>query len=74
MQEMGLHISPLGVNFYAIYSPNLEILIKHVLLSLKSIFIGHLNHSNLIRNEQVIAKIQKLVETGKPEQVVPVQV
>ena len=28
---------------------------------------SHLNHSNRIRNEEVIAKIQKLVETGKPE-------
>ena len=47
---------------------------KYVWFSLKSILSGHLNHSNQIRNEQVMAKIQKLVEIGKPEQVVPVQV
>ena len=46
----------------------------YVWFSLNSILIGHLNHSNRIRNEQVMAKIRKLVETGKPEQVVPVQV
>ena len=34
--------------------------------------ISHFNHSNRIRNEQVMAKIQKLVETGKAEQGVPV--
>ena len=45
---------------------------KYDLFSLKSILIGHLNHSNRIRNEQVMAKIRKLVETGKPEQVLPV--
>ena len=47
---------------------------KYVLFSLKSSLIGHLNNSNRIRNEQVMAKIRKLVKTGKPEQVVPVQV
>ena len=46
---------------------------SYVLFSLKSILRSHLNHSNRIRNEEVMAKIQKLVETGKPEQVVPVQ-
>ena len=70
---IGLHIAPLGVNFWAILSPNLEILIKHVLFSLQSILSGHLNHSNRIRNEQVMAKIRKLVKTGKPEQVLPVE-
>ena len=39
---------------------------------MKSILIGHLNHSNPIRNERVMAKIQKLVEIGKAEQGVPV--
>ena len=34
--------------------------------------ISHFNHSNRIRNEQVMVKIQKLVETGKAEQGVPV--
>ena len=38
----------------------MEIPIKYVWFSLKSILIGHLNHSNRIRNEQVMAKIQKL--------------
>ena len=37
----------------------MEILIKYVWFSLKSILIGHLNHSNRIRNEQVLAKIRK---------------
>ena len=32
--------------------------------SLTSILIGHLNHSNQIRNEKVMAKIRKLVITG----------
>ena len=40
---------------------------------LKSILRSHLNHSNQIRNEQVIAKIPKLVETGNRVAVVPVQ-
>ena len=42
------------------------------LFSLKSILRSHLNHSNRIRKEQVMAKIRKLVETGKAEQGVPV--
>ena len=41
-------------------------------LGLVLLLIGHLNHSNRIRNEKVMAKIQKLVETGKTEQGVPV--
>ena len=45
-----------------------------ILFSLNSILRSHLNHSNRIRNEEVIAKIRKLVETGKPKQVVPVHV
>ena len=32
---------------------------------LKSILIYHLNNSNQIRNEQVMAEIRNLVETGK---------
>ena len=40
-------------------------LFLYVWFSLKSILISHLNHSNRIRNEQVMAKIRKLVETGK---------
>ena len=40
--------------------------------SLKSVLRSNLNHSNRIRNEQVMAKIRKLVETGKTEQGVPV--
>ena len=36
-----------------------------VWFSLKSILIIHLNHLNRIRNEQVMAKIRKLVETEK---------
>ena len=47
---------------------------NYVWFSLKSILIGHLNHLNQIRNEQVMAKIRKLVEIGKPEQGVPVHV
>ena len=46
---------------------------KYVWCFLKSILRSHLNHSNRIRNEQVMAKIRKLVETGKPEQVLPVE-
>ena len=42
-----------------------------VWFSLKSSLIIHLNHSNRIRNEQVLAKIRKLV---KIEQGVPVHV
>ena len=38
------------------------------------ILIGHLNHSNRIINEQVMAKIRKLVKTGKTKQGVPVHV
>ena len=45
-----------------------------VLFSLKSILRNHLNHSNRIRNEEVMAKIQKLVETGNRAVVVPVHV
>ena len=45
-----------------------------VLFSLKSILRSHLNHSNRIRNEQVMAKIPKLVETGNRAAVVPVHV
>ena len=45
---------------------------NRIFFSLKSILIGHLNHSNRIRNEQVMAKLRKLVRTGKPEQVLPV--
>ena len=52
----------------------MEIPIKYVWFFLKSILCSHLNHSNRIRNEQVMAKLQKLVEIGKPEQVVPIQV
>ena len=44
-----------------------------VLFPLKSILRSHLNHSNRIRNEQVIAKIPKLVETGNRVAVVPVE-
>ena len=42
--------------------------------SLKSILRSHLNHSNRIRNEQVMTKIRKLVKTGKQNRVVPVHV
>ena len=52
----------------------MEIPINYFLFSLKSILRSHLNHSNRIINEQVMATLRKLVETGKPEQVVPVQV
>ena len=45
-----------------------------ILFPLKSILRSHLNHSNRIRNEQVMAKIQKLVETGNRAAVVPVHV
>ena len=46
---------------------------KYVLFSLKSTLISHLNHSNRIRNEQVMAKLQKLVEIGNRLAVVPVE-
>ena len=52
----------------------MEITIKYFLFSLKSILRSRLNHSNRIINKQVMAKLRKLVETGKPEQVVPVQI
>ena len=42
------------------------------LFPLKSILRSHLNHSNRIRNEQVMAKIPKLVETGNRVAVLPV--
>ena len=48
--------------------------IHYVWFSLKSTLISHLNHSNRIRNEKVMAEIQKLFETGKTEQGVPVHV
>ena len=35
---------------------------------MKSIICSHLNHSNRIRNKEVMVKIRKLVETGKEEQ------
>ena len=44
-----------------------------ILFSLKSILCSHLNHSNRIRNEEVMAKLQKLVETGNRVEVVPVE-
>ena len=47
--------------------------ILHVLFSLKSILRSHLNHSNRIRNEQVMAKIRKLIEIGNRAAVVSVQ-
>ena len=50
----------------------MEVPIDYVWFSLKSILIGHLNHSNRIRNEKVMAKIRKLVRIGKAEQGVPV--
>ena len=40
----------------------MEIPIKYVWFSLKSILIGHLNHSNRIRNEQVMTKILNLLK------------
>ena len=70
--EFGLHMAPLRVNFWATYSHNLMMSISYVWFSLKSILIGHLNHPNRIRNEQVMAKIQKLVETGNRASHVPV--
>ena len=45
-----------------------------ILFSLNSILRSHLNHSNRIRNEEVMAKIQKLVKTGKQNRGVPVHV
>ena len=39
----------------------------------KSSLRSHLNHSNRIRNEQVMAKIPNLVETGNRVAVVPVE-
>ena len=57
--EFGLHMAPIQVNFWATYSHNLTMSILYGWFSLKSILIGHLNHPNRIRNEQVMAKIQK---------------
>ena len=51
----------------------MEIPIKKVLFSLKSSLRSHLNHSNRIRNEQVMAKLRKLVEIGNRVAVVPVE-
>ena len=50
---------------------NWTIPILYVLFYLNSILIIHLNHSNRIRNEQVMVKIRRLVKT---EQGVPVHV
>ena len=65
-------------HFECIFGPLRLIIIRYLFLyfwfSLKSILISYLNHSNRIRNEQVMAKIQKLVETGKTEQGVSVHV
>ena len=44
-----------------------------ILFPLNSILRSHLNHSNRIRNEQVMAKIPKLVETGNRVAVLPVE-
>ena len=44
-----------------------------VLFPLKSSVCSHLNHLNHIRNEQVMAKIPKLVETGNRVAVLPVE-
>ena len=44
-----------------------------IFVPLKSSLCSHLNHSNRIRNEQVMAKIPKLVETGNRVAVVPVE-
>ena len=44
------------------------------MFTLKSSLIIHLNHSNVIRNEKVMAKIRKVLEIGKTEQGVPVHV
>ena len=46
--------------------------ISLVWFSLKSSLSSHLNPSNRIINEQVMAKIRKLIETGKAELGVPV--
>ena len=43
----------------------LRYLFEDVWFSLKSILTRNLNHSNRIRNEQVMAKLRKLVETEK---------
>ena len=43
----------------------LRYLFEDVWFYLKSILTRNLNHSNRIRNEQVMAKIQKLVEIEK---------
>ena len=51
----------------------MEIPIKYFWFSLKSILISHLNHSNRIRNEQVMAKLRKLVKVGNRVAVLPVE-
>ena len=78
-------MSKADAGIFLAHSPTLNEFLGHLgsefddsyflfLFSLKSILRSHLNHSNRIRNEEVMAKIQKMVETGKPEQVVPVHV
>ena len=51
----------------------MEIPITYVWFALKSILRSHLNHSNRITNEEVMAKLRKLLETGNRAAVVPVQ-
>ena len=70
---IGLPISSLLVDCWDTWSRNLEIPVTYVWFSLKSILIGHLNNSNRIRKEQVMARIRKLVETGNRVAVLPVE-
>ena len=66
-------MSNVGTRIYLAHDPTLNDFLgriepefdddySYVWFSLKSIVHSHLNHSNRIRNEEVMAEIQKLVE------------
>ena len=71
-----------GTRIWLVHGPTLSEFLGHLgaayedsyffMFALKSILIVHLNHSNRIRNEQVMTKIRKLVETGNRAAGVPV--
>ena len=76
-------MSKAGTRIWLAHGPTLSEFLGHLeqefdnyyslILVLLEVYHSHLNHSNRIRNEEVMAKIQKLVETGNRAAVVPVQ-
>ena len=71
-------MSKAGTRIWLAHGPTLSQFLGHLdpefddayflsFVLLKSILRSHLNHSNRIRNEEVMAKIQNLVEIEKPE-------